>query len=256
MCSWMHPEVAGVPAHHLHFDRLREHPVEGARLRGVDEHAAVAGQAGKAVLHLEPVVAVGVRRSARWPSGLPRLTSMPFRTMKRRPHDDGGARPVRAVAQGPWRHRGRRGRGSLGADAAASGSSSSGRRCRFTRASRSPSPPASSSPLVRRSRGGSTASSTCGGPSRRVPASKLRKPAHPGRRDYPAPTEMNGQVIAAVRTEAPCPRMIHTVAGAVPAHGHAEGRGAEIRVQGALLQEVESRQRGSRAAGSNGSGGT
>jgi len=29
-------------------------------------------------------------------------------------------------------------------------------------------------------------------------------------------TELNGQVIAAVRTEGPCPRQIHTVAGAVP----------------------------------------
>ena len=75
------PEVAGVPVHHLHFDRLREHLVERARRGGVHEHAAIAGLAGKAVLDLETVVSIGAV-GQQVPGGVPRLTSMPLRTMK------------------------------------------------------------------------------------------------------------------------------------------------------------------------------
>ena len=53
------PEVAGVPALHLHLDGLREHLVQRARRGGVHQHPAVAGLAGEAVLHLQPVVLVG-----------------------------------------------------------------------------------------------------------------------------------------------------------------------------------------------------
>ena len=52
------PEVAGVAALHLDLDRLREHLVERPRLRGVDQHAAVAALAREAVLDLQAVVAV------------------------------------------------------------------------------------------------------------------------------------------------------------------------------------------------------
>ena len=56
------PEVAGVAAVHLHFDRLRKHLVERAQARRVDEDAAVARLAGKAVLGFEPVIAIRLLR--------------------------------------------------------------------------------------------------------------------------------------------------------------------------------------------------
>ena len=56
------PEVAGVPALHLHLDRLREHLVERAWRRSVDQDAAVAAGAGKAVLGDQAIVAVRLLR--------------------------------------------------------------------------------------------------------------------------------------------------------------------------------------------------
>jgi hypothetical protein len=56
------PEIAGVPAVHLHLDGLGEHLVEGTRPGGVNENPAVAALAGKPVLDLEPIVPVGLRR--------------------------------------------------------------------------------------------------------------------------------------------------------------------------------------------------
>src|SRR5262245_33833885 len=52
------PEVAGVSAHQLHFDGLREHLVESARGGRMDQHTAVAGRSGEAIFDLEPVIAV------------------------------------------------------------------------------------------------------------------------------------------------------------------------------------------------------
>ena len=75
------PEVASVQVVHLHLDRLREHTIERAQPRRVDEDATIAWLAGKPVLDFKPVVAVD-RSVSRWPRGVPRLTSIPSRTMK------------------------------------------------------------------------------------------------------------------------------------------------------------------------------
>src|SRR5205085_10536934 len=52
------PEIAGVPAFHLHLYGARKHSVEGARARRVHEDTGVSRSTRKTVFHLQPVVAV------------------------------------------------------------------------------------------------------------------------------------------------------------------------------------------------------
>src|SRR2546423_9701410 len=63
------PEIAGISVLHLDLDRAWEHPIKRAWRRGMYENASVSRRAGKAVLGLQPIIAVagvGDEMSARF----------------------------------------------------------------------------------------------------------------------------------------------------------------------------------------------